>query len=662
MQLFSITKPSSDEQEQIVVKALEKASDTYYNDGEYYVVTEGKELEVLKTVSGLHNAETITKLEFTDALFDRLYSKAKKLWPNNPFFKKVGANTEVAYGEDVTFLHPMGSLNELKEGDLAKWVNLDKRYFVTCKLDGSSVKLIYKKGQFVQALSRGDGHKGKDITRHFKQKIGIKGVPSSIKTNEEYLEIRGELICPKADIPAMLDDLKILTGKTYKNGRNTMAGLLNSKEPSVALYKWANFVAYEIVGSSMWKSEQIVFLLTNNFLVPLYNVLVPGYCLKEEELIEKVKALKELGKYEYDGIVIEENQPIVRSFETNSINPKYARKFKLGAENNTAEATIQDIIWKVSKDGCYIPKARITPVDLVGATVQFVTLNNYNFMVSNKLGVGAKVIVRRSGDVIPQIIKNLVPSSDYRLPEEYNFDEPNKDGVIVHIKVKGTSEDAEFQKIVFFCKKLDVKQAGEANIKMLGVKSIKELILTLEEKFVLKIGRNGLKFYQSLGKSIETCPLPVFYGAVGALGRGIGQRVLEPIFEKFGDMVFDFDKLISCEGISEVTAEQIIHNKDTFLDWQKFAWANLVGFRAVKQEKPVSDKFKQYIVCFTGIRDENMERTISMNGGKIKSSVTSDTTLVVAKDANSMSGKAKKAREKGIKVISYEEALKLFAD
>lgn len=660
MQLFSITKPSSDEQEQIVVKALEKASDTYYNDGEYYVVTEGKELEVLKTVSGLHNAETITKLEFTDVLFDRLYSKAKKLWPNNPFFKKVGASTEVAYGEDVTFLHPMGSLNELKEGDLAKWVDSNKSYTITCKLDGSSVKLIYKKGQFVQALSRGDGHSGKDITRHFKN--GMKGVPSTIQTKEDYLEIRGELICPKSDISSMLEDLKKTTGKTYKNGRNTMAGLLNSKEPSLALTKWANFVAYEVIGSKMFKSEQLVFLENQRFLLPLYAVTVPGYTLKENELIQKVKYLKAFGKYEYDGIVIEENAPIVREFETNSINPKYARKFKLGAENNTAETTIQEIIWKVSKDGCYIPKARVTPVELVGATVQFVTLNNYNFMVSNQLGIGAKVVVRRSGDVIPQIIKTLTPSNCFNLPEEYMFDEPNKDGVVVHIKVKGMSEDAEFQKIVFFCKKLDIKQAGEANIKMLGVKNIKELILTPEEKFVLKIGRNGLKFYQSLGKSIETCPLPVFYGAVGALGRGIGQRVLEPIFDTFGDMVFDFDKLISCEGISEVTAEQIIHNKDNFLDWQKFAWANLVGFRAVKQEKPVSDKFKQYIVCFTGIRDENMERTISMNGGKIKSSVTSDTTLVVAKDANSMSGKAKKAREKGIKVISYEEALKLFAD
>lgn len=662
MQLFSITKPSSDEQEQIVVKALEKASDTYYNDGEYYVVTEGKELEILKTVLGLHNSEAITKLEFTDALFDRLYSKAKKLWPSNPFFEKVGASAEVAYGEDIIFVHPMGSLNELKEGDLAKWVNLDKKYFVTCKLDGSSVKLIYRNGQFVQALSRGDGHKGKDITRHFTQTLEIKGVPSKIRTDEEYLEIRGELICPKADIPAMLDDLKILTGKTYKNGRNTMAGLLNSKEPSVALPKWANFVAYEIVGSKKWKSEQIVFLMCNNFLIPPFNLLLEGYKLKEEDLIGKVKQLKNFGKYEYDGIVIDENQPEVRAFETNSINPKYARKFKLGAENNTAETTIQEIIWKVSKDGCYIPKARVTPVELVGATVQFVTLNNYNFMVSNQLGIGAKVVVRRSGDVIPQIIKTLTPSSCFHLPEEYMFDEPNKDGVIVHIKVTRTSEDVEFQKIVFFCKKLDIKQAGEANLKMLGVKTVKELITTSEEKCVIRIGKNGLKLYQSLREALETCPLPVFYGAVGALGRGIGQRVLEPIFDTFGDMVFDLDKLNSCEGISFATANQIIENKDNFMEWQKFALANLIGFKAVKQEKPVSDKFKQYVVCFTGIRDEDMERVISMNGGKIKSSVTSDTTLVVAKDANSMSGKAKKAREKGIKVISYEEALKIFAE
>lgn len=645
----------------VVIYFLIKCSENYYNKGINYIsnAEEQKEIESDLDVKIFENNST----EITDEIYDRIYDLAKNKYAWHPFFGMVGANVSEEYGREIEFETPMGSMTELKEGDWDKWAKKDY-YVVSSKLDGLSVKLFYKNGVLVQASSRGDGYKGKDITRHI---LHITNIPKSISYKEDC-EIRGELICPKKDIQSMINDLKSETGKEYKNGRNTIAGFLNSKKTLLSVAKYAHFVAFDNDLDVKTELERFDKLKDLGFETPAYAL---RFYPNEEDLIRMVVNVKNNDPYECDGIILTLNIPDDehKGFETGSINPKKSRKFKIGATNNSAETIVKNIIWNVSKSGKLIPTVEIEPINVVGVTIKYVTGHNYKNIVENGIGIGSRIVVKRSGDVIPYIDKILEHRFNvYNLPDIEYFE----NGVDIELKDKKTINEYTKQmtiaRLTFFAKSLGIDYLGEGVCELVNNTFLSETnkfadeyyILTMPKKvWVSIVGENGNKIYDSIQKVKETSTEVDYMTAFNAFGENIGKSILNSVFDKYHTLDVTYSQLKMIHGFADTR----IFQYESYLDNYKIIKENLkskgINFiiNIIKNE---SDKFKDYIVCFTGVRDKELSDYIKKNGGVATDSWNKNVNLLVCANPNGVSGKITKAKEKGIKCVSLEEAKEIF--
>ena len=628
------------------IELLKKCDDTYTNLGEYYVFTDDDKMNV---------PEIEDYIESTDDIYDMLKEIAKNKFPNEIYFQSVGSEVR---GEKVKLPYVMGSMTECHEGELENWIEKDKSYIQSNKLDGVSALLIYQNGNLKIAYSRGDGIEGQDITRHVK-----KFAPNKI--NEEIdIAIRGEIIVPKQDIQNMIDELYDETKYRYKNGRNTCSGQLNAKNCANAFTKYAHFVAYHIEN---WKeSEEEMFLKLMSLGVEVTQAQkVLGEQITEEYAINEVKNVKKNYIYECDGIIFTKNfkKESDLGYDTGTLNPKCSRKFKIGAIDNIGETIVEDIEWNISKDAIFKPRVKVKPIDIQGVTINWVTGHNYKNIIDNGIGIGSKILIFRRGDVIPHIEKVINPIfENYNLP---NYSHVDKNGVELELDYskcisEELKDEVEIQKIIYFCSKLGIDFAGEGNIRRiikncLENNGIEQLIETDIERYQGEIGVNGIKFYGSLHKKLKEVDICEFMDAVGAFGRGIGQKKLQKVIDKYNTLDVTYEQLMETDGFAEISSQQYIDNLDYYHQWMEYM--NNIGYPIkVKEKNIISNECSNINICFTGIRDKDLEEVIKGKGGKICSSVTKVCNILVAKDPNSGSTKLKKAIDNGVEVISLEEA------
>lgn len=628
------------------IELLKKCDDTYTNLGEYYIFTDDDK----KNVPEIEDYN-----ESTDDVYDMLKEIAKNKFPNEIYFQNVGSEVR---GEKVKLPYVMGSMTECHEGELENWIEKDKSYIQSAKLDGCSCLLIYQNGELKIAYSRGNGYEGQDIYRHVK-----KFAPIKLSQNID-IAIRGEIIVPKEDIQKMLDELYDETKMKYKNGRNTVAGQLNAKDCSKSFVKYAHFVAYHIEN---WKeSEEEMFLKLMSLGVEVTQAhKVLGQDITEEYAINEVKKVKEKYTYECDGIIFTKNfkEESDLGYDTGTLNPKCSRKFKIGATDNSAETIVEDIEWNISKDAIFKPRVKVKPVDIQGVTINWVTGHNYKTIVENGIGIGAKILLTRNGDVIPYIRSVIEPVfDDYNLPV---CSQPNESGVELELDYTECPDpeiidEVEIQKIVYFCSKLGVDFAGEGNIRRIMNEYIEEdgieqLIETDIETYQEEIGVNGIKFYGSLHKKLKDVDICDFMDAVGAFGRGIGSKKLQKVIDKYNTLDVTYEQLMETEGFAEISSQQYIDNLIYYHQWMEYM--DNIGYPiTIKEKKVVSNECANVNICFTGVRDKDLEDVIKEKGGKICSSITKVCNVLVAKDPNSGSSKLKKAIDNGVEVISLEEA------
>lgn len=628
------------------IELLKKCDDTYTNLGEYYVFTDDDKINV---------PEIENYIESTDDVYDMLKEISFEMFPNEIYFQNVGSEVR---GEKVKLPYIMGSMTECHEGELENWIEKDKSYIQSAKLDGCSCLLIYQNGELKIAYTRGNGYEGQDIYRHVK-----KFAPIKLSQNID-IAIRGEIIVPKEDIQKMLDELYDETKMKYKNGRNTVAGQLNAKDCSKSFVKYAHFVAYHIEN---WKeSEEEMFLKLMSLGVEVTQAhKVLGQDITEEYAINEVKKVKEKYIYECDGIIFTKNfkEESDLGYDTGTLNPKCSRKFKIGATDNSAETVVEDIEWNISKDAIFKPRVKVKPVDIQGVTINWVTGHNYKTIVENGIGIGAKILLTRNGDVIPYIRSVIEPVfDDYNLPE---CSQPNESGVELELDYTECPDpeiidEVEIQKIVYFCSKLGIDFAGEGNIRRIMNEYIEEdgieqLIETDIETYQEEIGVNGIKFYGSLHNKLKNVDICEFMDAVGAFGRGIGQKKLQKVLDKYNTLDVTYEQLMETEGFAEISSQQYVDNLVFYQQWMDYM--ENIGYPiTIKEKKVISNECANVNICFTGVRDKDLEEVIKEKGGKICSSVTKVCNVLVAKDPNSGSSKLKKAIDNGVEVISLEEA------
>lgn len=350
----------------------------------------------------------------SDEEFDALVDELRKLSPTSAVLKDVGWGYSIEL--DNTFgekkYHKYGLVKGLDKCHNAK--ELGSEYFdkfssiyTSLKLDGISVVLYYDEGTLIQALTRGDGEQGIDITRKV---IIIDPSLTVLKNDKEFTgAVRGEILMSYENF----DKFQQLHPEA-KNGRNSTAGLINNKELSDDL-KYLDILVYTVVGDefySKYPAEQFVQVCSMDAVIAWLNANFNNVApygktyLDVDNLIDDMDVLRNAwyGKYPADGIVITRN---VR-FNISTGEVQYdAKAFKFPAESKIT--TVEDVEWSLTKTKYLVPKVKLTPIELSGTTVTYATGYNAKFILDNKIGTGGQVEVRKSGEIIPQILRVTKP-------------------------------------------------------------------------------------------------------------------------------------------------------------------------------------------------------------------------------------------------------------
>jgi len=584
----------------------------------------------------------------SDNEYDILIEELKSIDPDNDILNSIGFLVKDDDRKRKLSI-PMFSMNKIKSmNDVDDWTRLkgiskSEYVIITPKFDGLSLCVNELNSE---ATTRGDGFHGQICDEHYAL------IQNHLNLEEDPFSFTyGEVMIPKQ---VFIDKFSA----DFANPRNLVAGLLNSKTVSDSL-KDCQYIKYGAVCNTIFDTKQEVL----NELNKGQKIKVQYYIcelgdLSEGLLIELFHKFST--EFEIDGLIIELNDLSLQNKlgrETSSNNPVWARAFKHPSFEQSAETDVIGISWNISKQGLLKPILHITPVKLDGVTVSNVTGNNARFVKDLGLGIGAKVVVKRSGMVIPIIADVITP---------VEFVQPTIEGVEVDWNEAGIelitlteTDDQKLKKIVAFFEILESDNVSEGVITQLweaGYKTIKD-ILTLKTSDLEKIDRFGKRkadiVYKSIQKSVSNVQLSKLQHATGIF-KGLGSKKLV-LLEDFKTKP-TVDQVMSIEGFAEVSAKSYIDSYDIFFDFIKDLPVTIVEkVEAVKVGTDLEGKS----FVFTGVRRPDLESDIESRGGKIGSGVSKTTTYLVMKSIGSGSSKEKKAIDLGVEVITVEQLEKL---
>ena len=587
----------------------------------------------------------------SDDIFDIMKNVLKERDPTNPILEEIGAPTA---GEKVKLPYWMGSLDKIREDEKAlnNWKSKHHNSVVISdKLDGNSAMLVYHKNT-IKMYSRGDGLFGQDVSHIISL---IKGVPK--KVGFEDLAVRGELIIPKHKWDP----------KFGANARNSVAGIMHSKHPNKDLANIIEFVAYEMLHPRDTISNGLNILEENKFKV-VYHTNEKSSELTMDSLSKILLKRREESPYEIDGIVVfhdgEHNQ-------VSGKNPSYAFAFKSLLTHTEAEVIVKEVEWNASKDGYLKPLLHFDPVVLAGATIQKATGFNGQFIESNVIGPGSRIVIIRSGDVIPHVVRILTKSASGKPSLPTSKWKWNDTHVDIVLEDKESAEDVIVKRMTYFAVTMEMKGVGKGIIERLyknGIDTIKKLVNVTESELIKMEGfqkKSAEKVVNEIRDSIKKADCLKFMDASNLFGRSIGEKKLKLIVTAFPNIIKGYvpteSELLKIDGIASVTANQFIDGLPDFFDFMKDIGIDCNKTNVVVIEsRNTKPTLKELVVVFTGIRDKELEKEIEERGGKVASAVSGKTKVVVAKDPSEETGKVKAAKELGIPVVDIETFKKEF--
>lgn len=619
-------------------------------------------VDILRGLDDLyHNGD---QSPLTDEEYDCIRNYVRECCPHHVYFTGIGADVR---GGKVKLPYPMGSLDQVEIGDIAKWVNslnLDyEEMCVTDKVDGLSALLVFNRnGKLQIAYSRGNGIEGADITRHVKHII-----PSHCEC--EDLVIRGELVITEDNFNELKDKIKTKGGERYKNPRNMVAGLINSESNEQYVYDYIDFIGYDVINSKASKTQQLYLLRNLGVRIPGFFTCF-GKFLEDDMLVRYIQERKNLTNYEIDGIVIEvspynRRREIVPTKDT--LNPAYAIKYKVADSSNLAEGVVKEVKWNVTKHGYIKPTVVIEPpVSLMGVSIRHATCFNAKYVFDRHIGPGTRIRLTRSGDVIP-FITDVIEGTTAQMPDiGWHW---NKSGVDAVVDDESEHDDIAINRITDFFSTIGVALLKKGNVVKLyneGYTSVSSIIRVERESLIKVLGVNGGTVYDSLFTKLNKIPLYKLMGATHFFGRGIGVRKFKKLIDALGcDKVLSLcegsiDDVIAVDGFDEKTARKICKRMPHYLFWASSL--EDPGYINVDyQDKPSSSdgNLSNEFVVFTGFRDKDLGEQVEENGGTLQSGISGKTTMVVTTNPSNNTGKIKKARDKGVKILTVEELKKM---
>ena len=604
--------------------------------------------QLVEKIIKANDAYRIGEPIMSDSQYDILVDELRSLDPDNQLLTTVGHQIQDESRKSRLPIE-MASMNKIKSmEDVDDWCRLkgiSKSEFViiTPKFDGLSLCVNEKTEE---AWTRGDGEFGQKSNDHYK----LIGNHLNSNTHRDILRsfdfTYGEVMMSKS---TFLEKYSV----DFANPRNLVAGLLNSPDARLSL-KDCNFIKYgAVVNKDYYSTKQDLIESLN----ACQEIKVQYHICKISELTEDllISLFHKFGtEYEIDGLIIEINSldlQVKLGRETSSNNPVWARAFKHSSFEQSAESEIIGISWNISKQGYLKPTLHINPVRLDGVTVSNVTGNNARFVKDMGLGVGAKVLVKRSGMVIP-IIAEVIEPVDFVMPDVPNIDW-NENGV--ELVTLNETDEQKFKQLVSFFEILETDNFGEGVIKQLwdvGYKSVKD-ILDLNPRDLEKIDRFGARksviVYNSIQKAIKGVSLSKLQHATGIF-KGLGSKKLA-LLEHFTTKP-TINQVLEIEGFAEISAQSYIDGYDKFNDFIKDL---PITIEEKKEAVKVSNDLDGMIFVFTGVRRADLEAVIESRGGKIGSGVSKTTTHLIMKAVGSGSSKEKKAMELGVKIMTVEQ-------
>lgn len=593
----------------------------------------------------------------SDSEYDTLLEELSLLSPDDDLLSLVG---HIVIDESRKRRLPidMASMNKIKSmDDISDWCRLkgiskSETVIITPKFDGLSLCVNELDNS---ASTRGDGTFGQQSDEHYKlignhlyEDIHEDGDPfSTLPFTYTY----GEVMMSKKKF---LDDYS----NDFANPRNLVAGLLNSKTISDSL-KDCDYIKYGAICRTKFTTKQeIIDELNSGQRVKVNYHMCAIEDLTEELLISLFHTLSP--DYEIDGLIIEINDIQIQNRlgrETSSNNPVWARAFKHPSFEQTAESEVIGISWNISKQGLLKPILHINPIKLDGVTVSNVTGNNARFVKDMGIGVGAKVLVKRSGMVIPLIV-DVLEKVDFKYPyltdSKGEIDYMWNDNGIELITLTET-DDQKLKKNIAFFEILEADNVGEGVITQLwevGYKTIKD-ILNLTKDDLEKIDRFGKRkasiVFNSIQKSVKGVQLSKLQHATGIF-RGLGSKKLV-LLEKFTEKP-TIDQVMEIEGFADISAKTYIESYDEFFNFIKDL---PITIEEKVEVAPVGSDLEGKTFVFTGVRRKDLEGIIESRGGKIAGSVSKNTTHLVMKSKGSGSSKENKAIDLGVEILVVEE-------
>jgi DNA ligase (NAD+) len=598
----------------------------------------------------------IGKPIISDSKYDQLVEELALLSPDDELLTSVGHTVSDERKSRLPI--EMASMNKIKTmDDINDWCRLKsipktEKVIITPKFDGLSLCVDETSDS---AWTRGDGEFGQKSNEHYK-----------LIKNHLYADLEGNFD-PFSPIPFKFTYGEVMMPKSvfvkkyseeFANPRNLVGGLLNSKDATDPL-KDCNYIKYGAIPDERFNfstKQEIIDELNNGQTIGVNYFVCKVSELTEDLLIDLFH--KWSVDYEIDGVIIEINDLKLQNKlgrETSSNNPVWARAFKHESFEQCAETEVIGISWNISKQGYLKPTLHVSPIKLDGVTVSNVTGNNARFVKDLGLGVGAKVIIKRSGMVIPLIV-DVVETVDFVMPDVPNIDW-NENGV--ELMTLNETDDQKLKQLIAFFKILDVKNVSEGVINQFwnaGYKTVKD-ILNLTKSDMEKLDRFGKRkatiVYDAIQKCINNVSLSKLQHATG-LFKGLGSKKLA-LLEHFTKKP-TINQVMEIEGFAEISAQSYIDNYDTFFNFIK----DLPITIEEKVEVVLSDTgLEGTSFVFTGVRRPDLEGIIVSRGGKIGGAVSKNTTHLVMKAVGSGSSKEKKAIELGVEIITVEQLEKL---
>ncbi|HHL2500734.1 TPA: NAD-dependent DNA ligase LigA [Yersinia enterocolitica] len=642
--------------------------------------------------------------EIPDAEYDRLMQQLRELEAQHPELitndsptQRVGAAPLDAF-DQVKHEVPMLSLDNVFDEE--SYLAFDKRvhdrlkradpltFCCELKLDGLAVSLLYEDGELVRAATRGDGTTGENITANVRT---IRAIPLRLQGNNipRRVEVRGEVFMPLAGFEQLNDEARRKGGKVFANPRNAAAGSLRQLDPRITAKRPLTFFCYGVgllEGGELPRSHIQRLMQFKAWGLPVSDRV--KLCTGSEQVIAFYRQVEQdrggLG-FDIDGVVIKvDSLDLQEQLGFVARAPRWATAFKFPAQEQITQ--VREVEFQVGRTGAITPVARLEPVQVAGVIVSNATLHNADEIERLGLRIGDTVIVRRAGDVIPQVV-GVVMDQRPQDAKEITFPE--------HCPVCGSDiERVEGEAVArctggLFCaaqrkealkhfvsrRALDVDGMGDKIIEQLVEKQYVENpadLFTLTAGKLTGLDRMGPKSAQNLIVALEKAKQTTFARFLYALGiREVGEATAANLAAHFRNLenlrAADIEALKSVPDVGEVVAKHVVnflgeeHNQKVIEALEKvITWPEPQQIIAEEIDSPFAGK----TVVLTGSltilsRDEAKDRLAAL-GAKVSGSVSKKTDLVIAGEA--AGSKLAKAQELGITVIDEAEMIRLLGE